>query len=786
MATSVVLHANRSAAVSADERDTNFSTGTEWVCPPLATIYWGFEPLPSEYIYRKLDGFGVSVYAKKTSTDYPTLSAWFHPISSEWNESEVTYNNRPSISGTLPTSMSDATLNYGSIYSHTGWGEYSEETILADTKRVLTYGIATISRPFLAASVWASSRNQEHLASISVTLSDNDVPPSSTQSPTSGYIDKAAANTFTATFIPSTLSFAALERVTLLIDWKESEDGTVTTIDCGNVDTYTFPANTFSGDTVIWRARMECSNGTTYNWPWRTLTTIEPLMTAAPTAPVNEVANGGQPILFRWTTVSSAGILPTGADLQYSENGTTWTTFGHVDGSTTEFSAAAGTLPPGTVYWRVRAINGSGAAGSWSDAAIFVNVSAPPQPSLSVNPVPFAVLSWQATGQQAYRIYVDGHDYGIRFGTEKTFTVPTPLADGAHTAQVTVQGVYGLWSVPAVQEFTVANIPGGEITLEAAFGVDAALSWTVSPLAATPSPTSDWARGGLAAATGANQSNGRRLRTKATTGVPLTVRGIRAADGYEFVLYGYDGSGNYLGQWTGEGFEKAAQSWRTYEFLDPIYEAGASAIRILARRTDNADITIEESVNIRYLIAATSEPASYQIFRDGVQIGQTAGLSFLDRTALGSHEWSVVGLLADGYYTRSNTVSGTLTVKMSQISLLSGGDWLELRLSENSPTQQGFSYQRTISLRHISGAAYPVLESSAFEDERGDYDVAFLTAEDAEKLLAMKGQVVILKSRGNRVIVGPLAQIEWLHSDMYISCRFSIQRIHWEDFDAQS
>lgn len=782
MSTHVLLHANRSAAVSADERDTNFSTETEWVCPPLATIYWGFEPLPSEYIYRKLEGFGVTVYAKKTSTDYLTLSAWFHPISSEWNESEVTYNNRPSISGTLPTSMSDATLNYGSIYSHTGWGEYSEETILADTKRVLTYGIATVSRPFLAASVWASSRNQEHLASISVTLSDNDVPPSSTQSPTSGYIDKAAANTFTASFIPSTLSFAALERVTLLIDWKESEDGTVTTIDCGNVDTYTFPANTFSGDTVIWRARMECSNGTTYNWPWRTLTTIEPLMTAAPTAPVNEVANGGQPILFRWTTVSSAGILPTGADLQYSENGTTWTTFGHVDGSTTEFSAAAGTLPPGPVYWRVRAINGSGAAGSWSDAAIFVNVSAPPQPSLSVNPVPFAVLSWQATGQQAYRIYVDGHDYGIRFGTEKTFTVPTPLADGNHTAQVTVQGVYGLWSVPAVQEFTVRNAGAGTITLTGEFGTDAALSWAGEAYVSHPSPVSDWERGSIRTSNGTNVTNSTRIRT-VSAGIPTGMDGLlKSESGYVLSLacYGPDG---YLGFWNGDSFDTTDSLRGTLTDLRPIYAAGATSIRAVYRLTSGTT-PLEDGSTLYYLQAA--EVTETQIFRDGIQIGSTRGASYLDRSSLGSHEYYVIQRLPDGNYVRSNTVTGTLTVKMPQISLLSGGDWLELRLSENSPTQQGFSYQRTVSLRHISGAAYPVLESSAFEDERGDYDAAFLTAEDAEKLLAMKGQVVILKSRGNRVIVGPLAQIEWLHSDMYISCRFSIQRIHWEDFDAQS
>ena len=784
---SINLRSNRSAAVKQDAPDTNFSTETEWESPGTDFIYWGFEPLPDEYKYRKLEGVGVTIYGMRTTMDievYPRVYSWFRVVEADWSESDITYRNKPRALLYLPEPLTSANYNkYSDIYTFSGWSELSEDVAFNLTKQALLHGILAQPRPTSAPAKWASSRHPEYYASLYVSFSNTDAVPSSTQSPTSGYIKKTVDNTFFASFIPSTLTFATLERNTLYIDWKESESGTVTTVDCGNVDSYTFPANTFSGDTVIWRARMACSNGTTYEWPWRTLTTVEPLMTAAPVAPVNEIANGGQPLPFRWTTVSSAGILPTGADLQYSENGSVWTTFGHVDGSATEFVAPATTLPPGTVYWRVRAINGSGVAGPWSEAGIFVNVSAPPQPSLTVDPVPFAVLTWQAMGQQAYRIHVDGHDYGVQFGTAKSFTLPNPLADGAHRAEITVQGTYGLWSEPDVQEFTVTNIPGGDITLTAELGVDAALSWTVSSEAPVPAPTSIWAKGGLVASTGAEQSNGRRLRT-AATGLPQEALGVRAAEGWEFALFGYDANG-YLGEWTGSTFEKAAQPWIREAMLEPLYEAGASIVRILARRADNANVSVNDCSNIRLLVPATA-PSGFLVFRDGIQIGRTNGHSFTDRTALGSHEWAVVGLLAGGYYTRSNIVTGSLSVETPRIALLSGGDWLELRLSETSPTQQLFSYQQTVSLRHISGTAYPVLETSGFEDLRGDYDAAFLTAEDADKLLAMRGQVVILKSRGDRVVVGPLAQIECIHNDLYLSCRFSIQRIHWEDFNAQS
>jgi hypothetical protein len=58
------------------------------------------------------------------------------------------------------------------------------------------------------------------------------------------------------------------------------------------------------------------------------------------------------------------------------------------------------------------------------------------------------------------------------------FTLPLPLADGAHTAAVEVQNEYGQWSQPAQTDFSVTNVPGTGITLSASVGVDAQLSWT--------------------------------------------------------------------------------------------------------------------------------------------------------------------------------------------------------------------------------------------------------------------------------------------------------------------
>ena len=657
----VTLYANKSVSVSESAPDTNFSTETEWENPPHREIFFKFESIPNEYKYRKLEGFSVTTWAKKTALDSTSISAWFYLIETAWDEATVTYNNRPVARELLPGAQGQVIYNqYSQVNTSTGWGSYSESKIIAITKQTLNNGISILVRPSNGQSMWASSRNQDNKPWLSLYVSDTDAVPSSTQSPTSGYINKSVANTFTATFIPSTLSFAQLERTTLYIDWKESETGTVTTVNCGNADSYTFPANTFTGDTVIWRARMLCSNGTTYEWPWRTLTTIEPLMTAQPVSPINVIADGGEEITFQWTTASSAGVAPTGADLQISEDGVSWTDLGHVSGAETVFTAAPDSLPPGNVSWRVRAINGSGVAGAWSDSAVFVNVSAPPQPSLSVDAVPFATLNWQASGQQAYRIIIDGKDYGSYFGTAKSFTLTSPLEDGQHTAELSVQGIYGLWSRPAVYTFTIQNAGAGEIVLSGEFGVDAALSWT-----------------GTETGTGQN---------------------------------------------------------------------------------------------------------TFLVFRDGTQIASIQQTTYTDRTILGEHSYQILLRLDDGNYIRSNAVTGTCVVDAVYIALLSGGNWLQLRLSESSATQQVFRYSRSMEMRHITGAKYPVLEMSPYEDEIGEYDAAFVTAEDAKPLLDMRGQVVILKSRGDRVVIGPMAEIETVHGDFYVSCRFSIQQIHWEGF----
>ena len=176
------------------------------------------------------------------------------------------------------------------------------------------------------------------------------------------------------------------------------------------------------------------------------------------------------------------------------------------------------------------------------------------------------------------------------------------------------------------------------------------------------------------------------------------------------------------------------------------------------------------------------------VYRNSVRIGHTTGTSFEDRTTVGSAAWYVINRLADGNYTKSNVVSGTVQVESAAIAAADGGGWIELRLTENSLKQTVFSYSKTHALRHITGTALPVLELSPYEDEIVSFDAAFITAEEGRIFEDLRGRVVILKIRDESVVIGALANLQKTVNGFYRTYSFSIQKIHWEDYvdDANS
>lgn len=417
------------------------------------------------------------------------------------------------------------------------------------------------------------------------------------------------------------------------------------------------PAETLPAGTIEWKVSAADESGTLVESAVATFTTTDTTTYAIPSGPISTVEDGSAEISFSWTVNNDYGNAPSSSELQYSTNGgISWTALATVQGAETEYTAPANTFTAGEIVWRVRAYNLDGVAGPWAEAS-FIAFAAPPAPSVQSDAVPFATITWQSTGQEAYQLELDGVLLGTFFGYGRQHKLQTPLENGSHVARVRVQNAYGLWSQYGEASFSITNDPGEDISLDGTFTVDAELSW-ISP-----------------------------------------------------------------------------------------------------------DLS-----------------ADFLIFRDGALIGHTENDRFTDRFVLGSHSYYVINRLPSGNYSRSNTVEGRMCARRPLIALLSGGEWLPLRYSERSMTQQSFTWQKTHSLRHIAGATFPVLELSPYEDLSGAYDAAFLCPQDAERFYRLRGQVVVLKSKGGKVLIGAITSISEIVNTFYQACQFTLEQIQWEDY----
>lgn len=239
---------------------------------------------------------------------------------------------------------------------------------------------------------------------------------------------------------------------------------------------------------------------------------------------------------------------------------------------------------------------------------------------------------------------------------------------------------------------------------------------------------------------------------------------------------------------------------RSFTLLEPL-EDGAHTVSVEAQNAQGqwshpehtsftvenipgADIvlTVSSGIDARLSWSAGEGNNLYVLYRDDVKIVQTSEQTFDDRVVLGAHSWYVIEKIPDGYYTKSNTVTGACRVCKTQIAPLSGGNWIELKLTESRETIQSFTWARTIALRHVTGTVYPVIEISPYDDISGSYDVSFRDVASARKFENLRGQMVIIKSREGNVIIGCLSSMRKSVKDFYVAYSFTVQRVHLEEF----
>lgn len=643
---------------------------TETLKDPLFLMR--FPAFPDELKYRSIQQISLSFGVDGTGQAYVRKQQF---VADDFNDASVTYETAPTSDEThlFSKNMSAGTPAVGTPYnttmdaSFTGSDTETGELIRRRTcilQDFLLYYVPSlhassslsIYTPLFSGTEVQEAAFRPHLI-VSYSDADVGVSPFLPQHPE--YINPHIENTIRWNYNVNKGTAAVLEVTAETFYWKEHSAANYTAISLTpGAKEVTIPAETFPGASSIdYYVSVTCNSGVTTSSDVLTSSTADSLATATPLAPISSVEASDSPIRLQWAVENASGSVQTKSELQYStDEGVTWTALTLISGSATYYDVPANTFPTGPVNWRVRAYNIDDVAGSWGEAS-FVALAAPPAPSVLSDAFPFATITWQSTGQQAYQIEVDGQDLGTFFGTGKEYKFATPLSDGDHTVRVRVQNLYGMWSQYGSATFAVENTPGAAIVLEGAFGVDADLSWF----------------------------------------------------------------------------------------------SGGSVTDFL-------------------------------IFRDGALIGHTDGNQFTDRFVLGSHSYYVINRLPSGNYSPSNTVEGKMCTRRPLIALLSGGEWLPLRYSERSITQQSFTWQKTHSLRHIAGATFPVLELSPYEDLSGAYDASFLCAQDAERFYRLRGQVVILKSKDGKVLIGAITSITSVVNTFYQAAQFTIEQIQWEDY----
>lgn len=258
-----------------------------------------------------------------------------------------------------------------------------------------------------------------------------------------------------------------------------------------NIDTsarsVTIPANTFPvSGTVYWKFRWKSDAVDEYIYSsTNTYSTIDSIPVVKPASPVNASINGEIDQEFTWTYEIDTGSPQTAFDLQISNNdGSSWEDiFSHYETSETKATIPADTFLAGTGLWKVRGYNSDNVASAWSDvASIIVRAASLPPVINSVTTIPRVTVTWQASGQQAFRLTAknasETYESGIVFGTGKTFTIPHYWDDGELQIAISIENRFGVWSDEATTAVIIQNTPSGNISLNGYVeGYGAVLSW---------------------------------------------------------------------------------------------------------------------------------------------------------------------------------------------------------------------------------------------------------------------------------------------------------------------
>ena len=357
----------------------------------------------------------------------------------------------------------------------------------------------------------------------------------------------------------------------------------------------------------------------------------------------------------------------------------------------------------------------------------------------------------------------------------RSFTLPEPLPDGSYTIRVRAQNKMTLWSQWIEGQMSVVNAPAGyQLWIMADSGENVHLRVFIGTLAPTilKQPQDAQGTSGEVYFSVSLAS----IQPGSTVFYPSRQWYVKDPGGDWQPFSGAGATGTSMHFTAAEALDGRQVRCRCYNAVGEIYT------RTATYHYAAPNMKIGEAISGEF----RADTGYFLVYRDGVLIGKTYD-TFDDRTALGEHEYRYVQVLPGGYY-NSDTATGTASVTCPAIAELSGGDFLALRLSENSDREVRITEAREVEWTQYAGADYPSAEIGEGKSKAVALDVSALISDQAfaKTFTALLGRDVIVKTPDGTVVIGPLESLDLRAPRSHRSWTFGVTQMEWGDFIDES
>lgn len=552
------------------------------------------------------------------------------------------------------------------------------------------------------------------------------------------------------------------EQVSATFNWRVQGASEWNTISVsGSTTSVTIPAYTFpSGATIEYYISETDEDNTTSTTSTYTFTTLTTKVTPT-NSPTSGYVNPRNSVTFSWNYVDALGTVEAGASTLHwrvsgSEN---WTDVQAASGATSLTIPANTFQTASTIEWYLSGTDSSGYASqtsvySFSTAAGAVTAQAvSPSNTVQSNNQPITFnwtysspdgfapsrykFMWKLVTDANWTTLVDSTDvvntytfpaYTFPAGEIRWEVVPYNIDEVAGTGQSVTFVCYGAPDAPVVY---AENAPFTTVT------------WQASDQQSYRIKVDDVVYGPY-------------FGTEKTFAIP-----DRLEDGEHTI--GVSVVGTY-GLWS---------------------EWGTSIINV--QNVPGAEIVLGGTGGIDTFLSWTTAEATsdFLVFRDGVQIGHTEEITFVDRYAVGEHTYKVINRLPSGNYSESNEVVLESHADGTYISLLDGGEWLKIKYMLKDSSDQQYEESIETVYNHFAGSDYPSVSISRYRERRLSYSAVFLYVDEADHT-AFKNMLrkpVVMKFENGNVIAGVIDSWTVIHRKQYYTAyTFTLRQIEFEDY----